>query len=76
MMVGGDFTARDVQDRLKDKGLLWEKPKRFDGSAVLGEFVLYRALVVDSVNFELKTAVVQKQHIAHLENKTTLIIRK
>ena len=37
--LGIDFTARDVQNICKEKGLPWEKAKAFDGSAVLGEFV-------------------------------------
>jgi 2-keto-4-pentenoate hydratase/2-oxohepta-3-ene-1,7-dioic acid hydratase in catechol pathway len=36
--VGVDFTARDIQDELKKKGLPWERAKAFDGSAVLGKF--------------------------------------
>ena len=36
--VGIDFTARDVQNELKTKGLPWEKAKAFDDSAVLGEW--------------------------------------
>ncbi len=35
--LGIDFTARDLQQKLKDKGLPWEKAKGFDGSAVIGE---------------------------------------
>jgi len=31
--IGIDFTARDLQSKLKDKGLPWEKAKAFDGSA-------------------------------------------
>jgi acylpyruvate hydrolase len=34
--LGIDFTARDVQDQLKSKGLPWEKAKAFDQAAVLG----------------------------------------
>ena len=37
--LGIDFTARDVQDELKSKGLTWEKAKSFDGSAVIGKWV-------------------------------------
>ena len=37
--VGIDFTARDLQAKLKAKGLPWEKAKAFDGSAVIGEFL-------------------------------------
>lgn len=36
--LGIDFTARDVQSKLKAKGLPWEKAKAFDGSAVVGAF--------------------------------------
>lgn len=38
--LGIDFTARDVQNKLKAKGLPWEKAKAFDRAAVIGsEFV-------------------------------------
>jgi 2-keto-4-pentenoate hydratase/2-oxohepta-3-ene-1,7-dioic acid hydratase in catechol pathway len=36
--LGIDFTARDLQAKLKEKGLPWEKAKSFDGAAVIGEF--------------------------------------
>ena len=36
--LGIDFTARDLQAKLKEKGLPWEKAKAFDGSAVTGDF--------------------------------------
>ncbi|MCZ8197230.1 MAG: fumarylacetoacetate hydrolase family protein [Flavobacterium sp.] len=52
--VGIDFTARDLQQKLKDKGLPWEKAKAFDGSAVIGEFVSKEKFQsVDNLNFEL-----------------------
>lgn len=35
--LGIDFTARDLQQKLKEKGLPWEKAKSFDGAAVIGE---------------------------------------
>ncbi len=37
--VGIDFTARDLQDQLRAKGLPWEKSKAFDHSAALGDFM-------------------------------------
>ena len=37
--LGIDFTARDLQQKLKEKGLPWEKSKAFDGSAVVGKWV-------------------------------------
>ena len=36
--LGIDFTARDLQQNLKDKGLPWEKAKAFDGSALIGSW--------------------------------------
>ena len=39
LTVGLDFTARDVQQTLKEKGLPWEKAKAFDNSAVIGDFI-------------------------------------
>lgn len=42
--VGIDFTARDLQQELKTKGLPWEKAKAFDGSAVIGKFVALETL--------------------------------
>ena len=37
--LGIDFTARDIQQKLKEKGLPWEKSKAFDGSAVVGKWI-------------------------------------
>lgn len=37
--LGIDFTARDLQQRQKAKGLPWEIAKAFDGSAAIGEFI-------------------------------------
>ncbi|WP_375323877.1 fumarylacetoacetate hydrolase family protein [Flagellimonas sp. GZD32] len=37
--LGIDFTARDLQSKLKEKGLPWEKAKGFDGAAVVGKWL-------------------------------------
>ncbi len=37
--LGIDFTARDLQRQLIEKGFPWEKAKAFDSSAVLGKFI-------------------------------------
>ncbi|MBO4641292.1 MAG: fumarylacetoacetate hydrolase family protein [Bacteroidaceae bacterium] len=37
--VGIDFTARDIQRSLRQKGLPWDLCKGFDGSAVVGDFI-------------------------------------
>jgi 2-keto-4-pentenoate hydratase/2-oxohepta-3-ene-1,7-dioic acid hydratase in catechol pathway len=41
---GIDFTARDLQAQLKQKGLPWELAKAFDGSAPIGEFSNHKDL--------------------------------
>jgi 2-keto-4-pentenoate hydratase/2-oxohepta-3-ene-1,7-dioic acid hydratase in catechol pathway len=52
--VGIDFTARDLQAKLKEKGLPWEKAKAFDGSAVIGEFLHKSQFVsLENITFEL-----------------------
>lgn len=52
--VGIDFTARDVQDALKAKGLPWEKAKAFDGSAVIGDFIPKTELGdLNNISFDL-----------------------
>ncbi len=51
--LGIDFTARDLQSRLKEKGLPWEKAKAFDGSAVVGNFVDKSSLDMSRVRFQL-----------------------
>ncbi len=42
--LGIDFTARDIQDKLKKKGLPWEKAKAFDHSAAVGDFQPWSSL--------------------------------
>lgn len=61
--LGIDFTARDLQAKLKEKGLPWEKAKAFDGSAVIGDFMpKSQFAALDAISFELHNngAVVQK----------------
>lgn len=51
--LGIDFTARDLQNRLKEKGLPWEKAKAFDGSAVIGNFCHKSEIDLDNIKFQL-----------------------
>lgn len=52
--VGIDFTARDLQSKLKEKGLPWEKAKAFDGSAAVGKFISRKKLKdPDNIHFQL-----------------------
>jgi 2-keto-4-pentenoate hydratase/2-oxohepta-3-ene-1,7-dioic acid hydratase in catechol pathway len=63
--LGIDFTARDLQSNLKEKGLPWEKAKAFDGSAMIGKFIpKSKVKSVDDINFSLirNNAVVQKSN--------------
>jgi len=67
--VGIDFTARDVQDQLKSKGLPWEKAKAFDGSAVIGEFLPKNQFnSLENITFELtnNNKTVQKSNSSHM----------
>ncbi|RMG80580.1 MAG: FAA hydrolase family protein [Bacteroidetes bacterium] len=53
--VGIDFTARDIQQACKQKGLPWEKAKAFDGSAVVGNFYsVERFPDITQLQFSLK----------------------
>ena len=53
--LGIDFTARDLQATLKEKGLPWEKAKGFDGAAVIGKWLPKTEFNdLNNLNFELK----------------------
>ena len=53
--AGIDFTARDIQNELKEKGLPWEKAKAWDNSAVIGKWTpLANIKDRNSINFSLK----------------------
>ena len=52
--VGIDFTARDVQQQLREKGLPWDLSKSFDGAAAIGEWVgKDKVLDVQALRFHL-----------------------
>jgi 2-keto-4-pentenoate hydratase/2-oxohepta-3-ene-1,7-dioic acid hydratase in catechol pathway len=51
--VGFDFTARDVQQECKSKGLPWEKAKAFDNSAAIGTFQDIKDFRKESIKFHL-----------------------
>src|SRR5687767_7938289 len=54
MTVGIDFTARDLQNECKTKGLPWEIAKAFDNSAVVGKFVDAEKIRNGNVTFSMK----------------------
>lgn len=50
--AGIDFTARDIQDELKEKGLPWEKAKAWDNSTVIGKWIdITPELNKNNINF-------------------------
>ena len=52
--VGIDFTARDLQQRLRKAGMPWELCKGFDGSAAIGEWIeKEKFLDVQALHFRL-----------------------
>ena len=67
--VGIDFTARDLQNQLKAKGLPGEKAKAFDGSAVIGEFLPKSQFnSLENITFELtnNNRTVQKGNASYM----------
>jgi acylpyruvate hydrolase len=53
--VGLDFTARDLQEKQKKKGLPWEIAKAFDASAAVGTFLpITDNININHLDFELK----------------------
>jgi 2-keto-4-pentenoate hydratase/2-oxohepta-3-ene-1,7-dioic acid hydratase in catechol pathway len=53
--LGIDFTARDIQEECKAKGMPWEKAKGFDGSAQIGRNFIDKAeLELNNITFSLE----------------------
>jgi len=52
--LGIDFTARDLQSKLKEKGLPWEKSKAFNGSAYISKLLPFHPSIFENdINFQL-----------------------
>ena len=52
--LGIDFTARDIQSNLKEKGHPWEKSKAFDNSCMVGKFLKKEKLEdISKIEFSL-----------------------
>ena len=63
LALGIDFTARDLQEKLKNKGNPWEIAKGFDGSAVLGKFLpLSEFEDLQNIDFQLTKNKITVQH--------------
>jgi len=67
--LGIDFTARDLQAKLKAKGLPWEKAKSFDGAAVIGNWLPVSDFEdINEMSFSLKKndEIVQNGNTSHM----------
>ncbi|HTN45516.1 MAG TPA: fumarylacetoacetate hydrolase family protein [Flavipsychrobacter sp.] len=66
--VGIDFTARDLQQKQKEKGLPWEIAKAFDNAAVVGDFISLEDRNVNDLRFQLMKngTTVQNGHTADM----------
>ncbi len=67
--LGIDFTARDLQSQLKEKGLPWEKAKGFDGAAVIGSWLPKTDFSdLNNLNFRLlkNGKIVQNGNTSHM----------
>ncbi|MFC0183731.1 2-keto-4-pentenoate hydratase/2-oxohepta-3-ene-1,7-dioic acid hydratase (catechol pathway) [Pseudarcicella hirudinis] len=68
--IGIDFTARDIQSKLKEKGLPWEKAKAFNGSAPVSGFIPKSEFQdLKNLNFKL-----EKNGQAVQEGNTSLML--
>ena len=68
--AGIDFTARDIQNELKEKGLPWEKAKAWDNSAVIGKWIpITNVKNIHDVNFCLY----KNKELAQQDNSVNMI---
>ena len=68
--LGIDFTARDLQQKCKEKGLPWEIAKAFDHSAPIGEFIPINEIPdLNAIQFSLK----QNQVVVQNGNSADMI---
>ena len=52
--LGIDFTARDFQNKFKDRGLPWDISKGFDNSALIGDWKSIKSYDLNNINFRLE----------------------
>jgi len=72
---GLDLTLRDIQKRLRDEGLPWEKAKAFDGSAVFSEFVSFDGDIMGlGIEFFINGELRQRGDVSLMINKPQEIL--
>ena len=69
-MIGGlgfglDLTRADIQNKMKEKGLPWERAKAFDGSAVFGDFIPFDPAEAEKLSMKLYRNDILTQHATY-----------
>lgn len=74
---GLDLTKREVQSRLKVKGLPWERAKCFDGSAVFSDFVSFDSELADlRMELSINGEIIQQAGYELMMNKPEDILQE
>lgn len=74
---GLDLTKREVQARLKGKGLPWERAKAFDGAAVFSEFVTFSGNITElRLKLYINGQLIQEGGYALMMNKPDDILKE
>lgn len=73
--IGIDFTARDVQSKLKSKGLPWDLAKGFNGSAPISDFVSKSKFAdLQNLNFHLDVTDANGETQTRQQGNTSLML--
>ena len=75
---GLDLTLREVQSKLKEKGLPWESAKAFDNAAVFSDFVSLEDEDISNLEIELyiNGTLKQKGDVSLMINKPNEILKE
>jgi 2-keto-4-pentenoate hydratase/2-oxohepta-3-ene-1,7-dioic acid hydratase in catechol pathway len=74
---GLDLTKRDVQSRLKAKGLPWERAKAFDHSAVFSDFVTFSGQISElRLELTINDCLIQQGGVEMMLNKPDRILHE
>ncbi|TKB47512.1 fumarylacetoacetate hydrolase family protein [Thalassotalea mangrovi] len=74
--AGLDLTKRGLQNRLKEKGLPWERSKAFDGSALFSEFVAIDSLDDLSIELDIDGAPRQRGSVTMMMYSPDVILKQ
>ncbi len=73
---GLDLTKRELQNKLKQKALPWERAKAFRGSAVMSEFVSFEEMDELSLKLHHNGNLVQKGGVSLMMHKPQEILKE